>query len=241
MKTNSTILIVDDDAEIRDLLSDFFRRRNLQVMIARDGDEMNAALRKSVVDLIILDVMLPGKSGVELCQELRQHSKTPIIMLTAVSDTTDRIVGLEVGADDYIAKPFDPRELLARIKAVLRRQENGRVTTARKPVQAARYRFEGWTMEIDRRRLTDPRGVRIELTAAEFSLLQALVASNQRVLSREQLMDLSGADADQSFDRSIDILISRLRKKLDDNPRSPRIIQTVRGGGYQFAAEATAE
>lgn len=241
MKNNPTLLIVDDDEEISALLSDFFRKRNLTVVTARDGDEMQSALRKTVVDLIILDVMLPGRSGVELCQELRLTTKIPIIMLTAMSDTADRIVGLEVGADDYLAKPFDPRELLARVKAVLRRQENGRLSAPRRPAQPVRYRFDGWSMDVERRRLTDPDGVRVELTAAEFNLLLAFVGSNQRVLSREQLMDLAGSDIEQSFDRSVDILVSRLRRKLGDNPRTPRFIQTVRSGGYQFAAEALAE
>ncbi len=240
MKTNPHILIVDDDEEIRDLLRDFFRRRGLRVDTAHDGDEMAAALRKMDVDLIVLDIMLPGRSGLELCQEIRARSKTPIIMLTAIGDTADRIVGLEVGADDYISKPFDPRELLARIKAVLRRHDNPNAPHGIRQALPRIYHFAGWTLDVERRRLADPKGVRVELTQSEFNLLKALVDSKQRVLSREQLIELSGGDWD-SFDRSVDILVSRLRRKLDDNPRSPSMILTVRGGGYQFVAETVVE
>lgn len=240
MRTDPHILIVDDDKEILDLLCDFFRKRGLRVETAQDGDAMAAVLSRIAVDLIVLDIMLPGRSGLELCQEIRARSKTPIIMLTAIADTADRIVGLEVGADDYIAKPFDPRELLARIKAVLRRHENPGAVHVRPALPPRIYHFAGWMLDVERRRLVDPKGVRVELTQAEFSLLKTLVNSKQRVLSREQLSDLSGGDWD-SFDRSVDILISRLRRKLDDNARSPGMILTVRGGGYQFVAETTVE
>ncbi|MDE1993759.1 MAG: response regulator transcription factor, partial [Rhizobiaceae bacterium] len=227
--------------ETSDLLKDFFQRRGLRVSTAYDGEEMYALMRRAPIDLIILDVMLPGKSGLDLCQEIRAYSKTPIIMLTAVTETSDRIVGLEIGADDYVSKPFDPRELLARIKAVLRRHGGaaGPAIAAKRP--ASIYRFSGWTLDTERRRLTDPDGVRVELTPAEFSLLHTLVSSSQRVLTRDQLMELSGGDSSESFDRSVDILVSRLRRKLEDNPRSPRLILTVRGGGYQFLAETTSE
>lgn len=231
------ILIVDDDADIRDLLRDFFQRRGLKVSLAHDGAGMNVILNDAEVDIIVLDLMLPGQSGLELCQDIRRRSKIPIIMLTAVSDTTDRIVGLEMGADDYISKPFDPRELLARIKAVLRRHEpSSSESSERRPADGT-YRFDGWILDVDRRRLLDPKGIRVELTRAEFNLLQALVESAERVLSREQLIERCGGDASYSFDRSIDILVSRLRRKLEDDPKAPRLIHTVRGGGYQFVAE----
>jgi two-component system, OmpR family, response regulator len=177
--------------------------------------------------------MLPGKSGLELCQEIRQRSRIPIIMLTAVTDTGDRIVGLEMGADDYVSKPFDPRELLARIRAVLRRHTGA----SAEPKTMAPFHFSGWMLDVERRRLLDSQGVRVELTRSEFNLLAALVEASGRVLSREQLIEKCGGDASQSFDRSIDILVSRLRKKLDDDPKSPSMIETVRGGGYQFVAE----
>ncbi|MGB3418618.1 MAG: response regulator transcription factor [Mesorhizobium sp.] len=234
MKSDPHILIVDDDKGIRDLLQEFFQKRGLRASVAAEGNEMEAVLRRTQVDLIVLDVMLPGKSGLELCRELRARYPTPIIMLTAVNETTDRVVGLEMGADDYVPKPFDPRELLARIRAVLRRNS----PQARRDPQPQVYRFAGWTLDCARRRLTSPADVRVELTAAEFNLLQTLAQSAQRVLSREQLVELSGGD---SYDRSVDILVSRLRRKMEDDPRRPKLILTVRSGGYQFMPETVAE
>jgi two-component system OmpR family response regulator len=234
-------LIVDDDKEISELLGSFFVKRGLRVSTAYDGHEMSTVLAETSVDLIVLDIMLPGKSGLELCQELRAVSKIPIIMLTAVADTSDRIVGLEVGADDYVSKPFDPRELLARIKAVLRRHEYPGSSKIPRRGPASLFRFAGWTLDVERRRLVDPNGVRVELTQAEFNLLKTFAASKQRVLTREQLMEMSGNDHDHSFDRSVDILVSRLRRKLEDNPRSPSLIQTVRGDGYQFGPDTIVE
>ena len=227
------ILIVDDDAQIRSLLKDFLQRRGMKVSLAHDGYGLEVVLSEGKIDLVILDVMLPGKSGLELCQEIRQRSGIPIIMLTAVTDTGDRIVGLEMGADDYVSKPFDPRELLARIRAVLRRHTG----TSAEPETMATYHFSGWMLDVERRRLLDSQGVRVELTRSEFNLLTARVEASGWVLSREQLIEKCGGDASQSFDRSIDILVSRLRKKLDDDPKSPSMIETVRGGGYQFVAE----
>jgi two-component system OmpR family response regulator len=227
------LLIVDDDVQICALLKDFFQRRGLRVSIAHDGRGLDVTLTSSSVDLIILDVMLPGKSGLELCQEIRQRSLIPIIMLTAVTDTGDRIVGLEMGADDYVSKPFDPRELLARVRAVLRRKSRETVSSSE---SISVYRFAGWSLDLERRKLLDSQGVRVELTRSEFNVLAALVEASGRVLSREQLIERCGGDASQSFDRSIDILISRLRRKLDDDPKSPSVIDTVRGGGYQIVA-----
>lgn len=234
MKSDPHILIVDDDKDIRDLLQEFFQKRGLRASVAADGTEMEAAMRRAQIDLIVLDVMLPGKSGLELCRELRSRYPIPIIMLTAVTETTDRVVGLEMGADDYVPKPFDPRELLARIRAVLRRN----APETRKDPQRQIYRFAGWTMDCSRRRLMAPGDVRVELTAAEFNLLTTFVQSAQRVLSRDQLIELAGGD---SYDRSIDILVSRLRRKMEDDPRTPRLIMTVRNGGYQFMPETVAE
>jgi two-component system OmpR family response regulator len=234
VKSDPHILIVDDDEDIRDLLQEFFQKRGLRASVAADGVEMEAAMRRAQIDLIVLDVMLPGKSGLELCRELRARYPTPIIMLTAVTETTDRVVGLEMGADDYVPKPFDPRELLARIRAVLRRN----APETRKDPQRQIYRFAGWTMDCSRRRLMAPGEVRVELTAAEFNLLTTFVQSAQRVLSRDQLIELAGGD---SYDRSIDILVSRLRRKMEDDPRTPRLIMTVRNGGYQFMPETVAE
>jgi len=238
VKSDAHILIVDDDKGIRDLLQEFFQKRGLRTTVAADGIEMEDILRRTQVDLIVLDVMLPGKSGLELCRDLRASYSTPIIMLTAVTETTDRVVGLEMGADDYVPKPFDPRELLARIRAVLRR--NG-ATEPKRATTKQIYHFAGWTMDCSRRRLMAPGDVRVELTMAEFNLLQTFVKSAQRVLTRDQLIELSGGDSDYSFDRSIDILVSRLRRKMEDDPKTPKLILTVRSGGYQFLPETTSE
>lgn len=238
LKADAHILIVDDDREIRDLLQEFYQKHGMRVSTARDEDEMQAALRRVAVDLIVLDVMLPGKGGLDICRDLRAHSNIPIIMLTAVTETVDRVVGLEMGADDYVAKPFDPRELLARTRAVLRRPSAA--GTAHRPLPQV-YKFAGWTLDASRRRLLRPDGVRVELTTAEFNLLHTLVRSAQRVLSREQLVELSNQNGDYSYDRSVDILVSRLRRKMEDDPRAPRLVLTVRGGGYQFVPEVMAE
>jgi two-component system OmpR family response regulator len=238
MKTDAHILVVDDDRGTRDLLREFLERHGLHVSVARDGEEMQSVLKRSPIDLIVLDVMLPGRGGLDLCREIRARSRTPIIMLTAVTETVDRVVGLEMGADDYVPKPFDPRELLARIRAVLRRPPLEGPSERPEP---RTYRFAGWTLDCARRRLIAPGDVRVELTTAEFNLLQALVRSAQRVLSREQLMDLAGSDGAMSYDRSVDILVSRLRRKMEDDPRAPKLILTVRGGGYQFVPDTVAE
>jgi two-component system OmpR family response regulator len=210
----------------------------LQVSVARDGEEMQSILKSTTIDLLVLDVMLPGRSGLEICRDIRARSRMPIIMLTAVTETVDRVVGLEMGADDYVPKPFDPRELLARVRAVLRRPP---MEGASKRSEPRTYRFAGWTLDCARRRLIAPGDVRVELTTAEFNLLQALVRSAQHVLSREQLMDLAGGDGTMSYDRSVDILVSRLRRKMEDDPRAPKLILTVRGGGYQFVPDTVAE
>ena len=238
MKAEPHILVVDDDKGIRDLLQEFFRKRGLRASVAGDGAEMEALMRRTEVDLVVLDVMLPGRSGLELCRDLRARgSSVPVIMLTAVNETTDRVVGLEMGADDYVPKPFDPLELLARIRAVLRR--NG--GEAKRPPARQVWRFAGWTMDCSRRRLVAPGDVRVDLTAAEFNLLATFVRSAQRVLTRDQLIELSGGDGGVNYDRSIDILVSRLRRKMEDDPKSPKLIQSVRSGGYQFIPEAVAE
>src|SRR5262249_17099834 len=226
-KTDAQIFIVDDDSENRALLTDFFQKKGLSGSVAADGDEMGARVRAKPFDVVVLGVMLADANGFDLCRELRAHSPVPIIMLTAVTETTDRVVGLEIGADDYVPKPFDPRELLARIRAVLRRFDPAS-TPARQAPQL--YRFAGWTLHCARRRLMAPDKVRVELTNAEFNLLQAFVRSAQRVLTRDQLIELAGGETGYSYDRSVDILISRLRRKMEDNPRTPKLIRTIRGG-----------
>jgi two-component system OmpR family response regulator len=239
LKPNPTILIVDDDLELLRLLKEFFEGRALQVTAVTDGAAMRAAMQRGQFDLIILDVMLPDASGFDLCRELRGKSAVPIIMLTAVTETMDRVVGLEIGADDYVLKPFDPRELLARVRAVLRRSSEVQAAPRRESRHI--YRFAGWTLDSARHRLMAPEDVLVELTSAEFSLLLAFVRSARRVLTREQLIDLSGGETGYSYDRSVDILISRLRRKMEEDPRSPKLIRTVRNGGYEFVAEVASE
>ena len=230
------LLIVDDDREIRDLVSRFFVRHGYKVAAAADAGAMDAALATSRIDLIILDLMLPGRSGLEACRDLRARSSIPILMLTAMGDETDRIVGLEMGADDYVAKPFNPRELLARVRAVLRRAQ-APSDTGRKPGAARRLRFAGWSLDLGRRRLEAPDGLIVDLTTGEYELLIAFAERPQRVLSRNQLLDLArGRDA-APFDRAIDVQVSRIRRKIEADPRSPEMIVTVRGDGYMFTPE----
>ncbi|HLN23779.1 MAG TPA: response regulator [Patescibacteria group bacterium] len=230
------ILVVDDDREIRDLLSRFLVKHGLRVSSAKDGPEMMKALGERGIDLVVLDLMLPGEDGLSLCRRLRAQSDMPVIMLTAMGEDTDRIVGLEMGADDYLAKPFNPRELLARIKAVLRRSQN----LAPPPVASDEMmRFDGWALDVGARRLLSPDGEDVALSTGEYELLYAFVTHPRRVLSRDQLLDLARGRSAVPFDRSVDIQVMRLRRKIELDPKEPRIIKTVRGGGYVFAAEVS--
>jgi two-component system OmpR family response regulator len=226
------VLVVDDDREIRDLLSKILTRRGYRVTVARDEPSMREALGSSRVDLVILDIMLPGKDGLTLCRELRNSMATPIIMLTARGEATDRIVGLEMGADDYLPKPFDIRELEARIRAVLRR--TAAIVGPVGDVGGTTLQFSGWKLDLRQRQLLSPDGVLIDVTSGEFDLLAVFAERPQRILRRDQLVDLArGRDAGP-FDRSIDVQVSRLRRKLEIDPRNPQLIKTVRSGGYLF-------
>ena len=239
MDASPHILIVDDDREIRDLLSRYLVKNGYRVTTAAEGREMRKAVAEWAIDLIILDLMLPGEDGLTLCRNLRAESGVPVIMLTAKGDEVDRIVGLEMGADDYLAKPFNPRELVARIKAVLRRAGAGAggLSGGRRAEFEAVLSFSGWRLDLERRELTSPDDVLVPLSGGEFGLLAALASHPGRVLSRDQLLDLArGRDA-LPFDRSIDVQVSRLRRKIEANPREPVLIKTVRGGGYMFASE----
>ncbi len=239
MNASPHILIVDDDREIRDLLSRYLAKNGYRATTAADGREMRKAVSERAIDLIILDLMLPGEDGLTLCRNLRAESGVPVIMLTAKGDEVDRIVGLEMGADDYLAKPFSPRELVARIKAVLRRAGAGAggLAGGRRGESEAVLSFSGWRLDLERRELTSPDDVLVPLSGGEFGLLAALASHPGRVLSRDQLLDLArGRDA-LPFDRSIDVQVSRLRRKIEANPREPVLIKTVRGGGYMFASE----
>ncbi len=230
------LLIVDDDREIRDLVARFLTQHGYRVFSARDAVAMEEVLKTTRIDLLILDLMLPGTSGLEICRELRAKSNMPILVLTAMGDQTDRIVGLEMGADDYLAKPFSPRELLARIRAILRRvgppTQAGAVLSPPKMMK-----FSGWKLDLGRRRLEAPDGVIVDLTTGEYELLMAFAEHPQRVMTRNQLLDLArGRDA-TPFDRSIDVQVSRIRRKIEADPKSPSMIITVRGDGYMFTPD----
>ncbi len=236
MSTAPHILIVDDDAGIRDLLGQFLQKHGFETLLARDGQQMWALYDKSAVDLIILDIMMPGKDGMTLCKELRQKSQIPIIMLTAISEDVDRIIGLEMGADDYLSKPFNPRELLARIKAILRRS-GGTAPTRVMNKNSRVFSFSGWQLNRVERRLYSPDQVEISLSTGEYNLLLAFLERPNQVLSRDQLLDLTRNRPAGPFDRSIDIQISRLRHKIEEDHKTPQIIKTVRGGGYVLSTE----
>lgn len=233
------ILIVDDDREIRDLLSRFLAKHGYRVSTAADGRDMRRIMADARIDLIVLDVMMPGETGLTLCGQVRATSKVPIIMLTAVAEDTDRIIGLELGADDYLAKPFNPRELLARIRAVLRRADQ------REPVPVAEGEagtvlgFAGWKLDLGTRQLTNPVGEAVELSTGEYDLLVAFAERPQRVLSRDRLLDLAKGRAAVAFDRSIDVQVGRLRRKIEVDASAPQLITTVRGGGYMFTPQVT--
>lgn len=228
------LLVVDDDREIRDLLGRFLKKHGYRVTAARDGREMRQALADWRIDLVILDLMLPGEDGLALCRDLRARSKLPVIMLTAMREETDRIVGLEMGADDYLVKPFNPRELLARIKAVLRRV--GYASDVAPTVTRSVLRFAEWKVDLARRRLESSQGQPVDLTEGQFDLLAAFVQHPQRVLSRDQLLDLTRGRETVPFDRSIDNQVSRLRRMIELDPSQPELIKTIRGGGYIFTA-----
>ena len=229
------LLIVDDHREIRELLQRFFVQHNYRVSVAKDGKEMKQRLKDAQIDLIVLDLMLPGEDGLTLCRDLRVSSNIPIVMLTAMGDEMDKIIGLEMGADDYLAKPFNPRELLARIKAVFRR-----VNTLNTPVSDInQYHFAQWSIDVHKRELTDKEGVIVILSSAEFDLLRVFIDHPQRVLSRDQLLELSKGRDGGVYDRAIDTLISRLRKKLEVDAKHPELIKTIWGGGYQFTCEVS--
>ena len=232
MRTSPHILVVDDDREIRDLLGKFLDKNGFRVTTAADGREMKQALDDWKIDLIVLDLMLPGEDGLMLCRRLRAESSLPVIMLTAMSEEVDRIVGLEMGADDYITKPFSPRELVARIKAVLRRASAATETGIE--VVRSVLQFAGWRLDLDRRELYSTAGVLVPLSSGEFDLLATFATHAGRVLSRDQLLDLARGRAAQPFDRSIDVQVSRLRQKVEDDPKTPTLIKTVRNGGYIF-------
>ena len=239
MTESVNILVVDDHADIRELIKRFLDQHCFNTFTACDGDEMRAILKNNHIDLIVLDLMLPKEDGLSICRKLRENgNNVPIIMLTAMIGETDKIIGLELGADDYLTKPFNPRELLARIKAVLRRSDNIQKTEPQKTLK--HYFFDQWTLDVLKRELIDPNKTIISLSTAEYELLITFLQHPHETLSRDQLLDQARGREAQVFDRSIDTLISRLRKKLKtENDNCNEIIKTVWGGGYCFIAEVT--
>lgn len=239
MSTSQSILVVDDDHEIRGLLAEYLEKHGYRVTTAADGTQMEDALRVdgSPVDLVVLDLTLPGEDGLDLCRKLRTHSALPVIMLTARGESYDRILGLETGADDYLTKPFEPRELLARIRSVLRRLQQPVEALAK----AKSLHFAGWTVDLTARHLISPEQVLVALSGAEFRLLKVFLDHPSQILSRDQLLSLTqGRDA-ENFDRSIDLQVSRLRLKLNEDARTPQLIKTVRSEGYIFSAAVTGD
>lgn len=226
------LLVVEDDGEMRTLIAKFLRQNGYRVTGVRDGREMWETLAHAPVDLILLDIMLPGQSGLDLTRALRARTQVPIIMVTARGDETDRVVGLELGADDYIPKPFSRPELLARIRAVLRRAQAGNERSA--GAMGDRIVFAGWSLDTRRRELTAPDGSAVDLSGGEYDMLLAFCEHPQRVLSRDQLLDLARNRVTDTIDRSVDTMVSRLRRKLEPADDSPALIKTVRGAGYMF-------
>lgn len=231
-ESEAHILVVDDDGQIRQLVAKFLRENGFRVTVARDGRELMRVVADTPVDLIVLDIMMPGGNGLDLCRELRKSSSTPIIMLTARGSETDRIVGLELGADDYLGKPFNPRELLARVNAVLRRSRG--LQGERAPHAGHHLEFERWRLDTLRRELINPDGVVIDLSTGEYDLLLSFLEAPQRVLTREQLLDAAKHRIATGFDRAIDVQVSRLRRKLDASEEGQAMIKTIRGVGYMF-------
>lgn len=235
MSRQDHILIVDDDPEIRQLLATYLSEAGYQTSVASQGTEMRKRLEEQLIDLVVLDLMLPGEDGLTLCRELRVRSNVPVIMLTARGTLVDRIVGLEMGADDYLAKPFDPRELLARIKVVLRRTQS--FPERARLDEVASLRFAGWRLDTATRQLRSPAGLVISLGNSDYRVLRLLLQHPNRPLSRDFLLGHAFDKERAPFDRSIDVCISRLRQHLEENPRSPKLIRTVRNEGYALTAE----
>jgi two-component system OmpR family response regulator len=233
--TAAHVLAVDDDPSLRGLLADYLSANELRVTAVATGRELMDVMARETVDLVVLDVRLRGEDGMQIARKLREQSSIPILMLTGRAEEADRVMGLELGADDYLTKPFSTRELLARIRALLRRAQ-AQASVADAMAKARAYRFAGWELNVGLRRLKSPTGVHVELTNGEFSLLAAFLCSPQRTLTRDQLLDLSRLHNAEVYDRSIDVQILRLRRKIEADPARPAFIVTQRGAGYVFDA-----
>lgn len=238
MEPTPHILVVDDEREIREPLAKYLTKNGLRASIAANAGDARKELKTSAIDMVVLDIMMPGEDGLSLCRHLRETTDIPVILLTAMVEDTDRVVGLEIGADDYLTKPFNPRELLARIRAVLRRANA--VPRPREAQAGERLRFGDWVLDMGRRELIGGDGVASPLSTAEFKLLAAFLRRPGIVLSREQLLDLTSGRSADVFDRSIDNQVSRLRRKIEADPKNPVLVKTVWGGGYMLTAEVEA-
>jgi len=235
MTTTAHVLAVDDDPSVRQMIADYLTDNDVRVTTLASGRDIGEVMVRETIDLVILDLRLPGEDGMQIARKLREKSDMPIIMLTGRKDEADRVMGLELGADDYLTKPFSPRELLARIRALLRRSRS-RETVADGLAKIRAYRFSGWELNVRLRRLTTADGEIVALTNSEFNLLAAFLAAPQRVLSREQLLNFSRLHDDEVYDRAIDVQVGRLRKKLEPDAARPQLIRTERGAGYVFTA-----
>lgn len=236
------ILVVDDDPQICDLVKDYLGQYGFRVSTAHNGREMQRVMLRTTVDLVVLDLMLPGEDGLSLCRKLRDSTDVLIIMVSAMGEEQDRVVGLEMGADDYMGKPFSPRELLARIKSLIRRTTDApESTTSRRIAELPNIRFKHWTLDRNRRRLIAPDNVTVPLSSGEYALLLAFLENPKRTLNRDQLLDLTCGRESGPFDRTIDVQVARLRKKIEDNPKQPSLIVTMRGNGYQFDTDVSLE
>ncbi|PJI87628.1 two-component system OmpR family response regulator [Sphingomonas koreensis] len=231
------LLLVDDERSIREPLAQYLTKQNFRVTQVADAEAARARLSAYAIDLVVLDIMMPGEDGLSLCRHIRATSDTPVILLTAKSEETDRIVGLEMGADDYVVKPFSPRELAARIKVVLRRMQAG--GTRQHAPESGSFAFSGWVLKTGERALVDRDGVSVPLSTGEYNLLLALVMRPRAVLTRDQLLDLTQGREAAAFDRAIDNQVSRLRKKIEPDAKNPSLIKTVWGGGYTLASDVT--
>lgn len=232
MERTPHIMVVDDHRDIRDLIARYLSKNGFRVSVADGGAALRRALKNSAFDLVVLDIMMPGEDGLSLCRHLREATDIPVILLTAMAEDTDRVIGLEIGADDYVTKPFNPRELLARIKAVLRRTQA--LPPKREPGGTGRLSFDRWRLDLARRELIGEDDVSMPLSTGEFRLLTALLERPGMVLSREQILDITRGRQAAPFDRSVDNQISRLRRKIERDPARPELIKTIWGGGYSF-------
>lgn len=231
----TSLLLVDDERTLREPLAEYLSGQGFAVREAESAAQARSLLEGDTPDLVLLDIMMPGEDGLSLCRHLVESRQLPVILLTAKGEAMDRIIGLEIGADDYVTKPFEPRELVARIRSVLRRADR----SGPAPAEDLAYRFEGWTLDPLKRRLTDPEGTLVPISTAEFRMLRAFCDHPRQVLDRDQLLDMVQGREAHLFDRAVDNQISRLRRKIEADTRNPQFIQTVRGGGYRLAADVT--